>query len=453
MSTNSSQLIENTVAIPQDLLYTVKPSSVRARQYRASIPCSTNSVANCGTTSIFYIPARANCFLDSKYSALRFTIKNTSSNNLAMKTDGFASSVISRLDVYHGSNLIESISNYNVLASLIYDATLDPGQKVALSGVYGGSNSVTAPRAGATITSTSTAVGQLTVCIPLLSAVCGVGLDKMLPLNLSDDLRIECVWSDDLSGMVSASSTADTYITGYSASWYVQSPEFLATIIELDQQGMQLVNSIAPPSGETILHGVSYRSYNANMPANSSGGAFSCLVPARFASCTAVLLAPRLSSTVITKELNSISNRLNPNISDYSWRLGGTQIPSRNVVLINSTTTGAYAESLFEFLKCFPNSTGNLLQSNYYNVAKSGNAQTGVTSAGTDATAAFCIGQSLCTYSGKNDVLLCGANTLSSNLFFECNVSSSGNDAMTLNFFAQYDLLLVIQDGIISSRF
>ena len=454
MATDSSQLIENNVAITDNLLYTVKPSAVRGRQYRASIPASTSNVANCGTTSIFYVPARSNCFLDGKQTALQFTIKNTSSNNLAMKTDGFGSSTIARVDIFHGSNLCESISNYNVLASLIYDANLDPAQKVALSGLYGGGNSVTVPRNGATITSTSSAVGQLTVTIPLLSSICGVGLDKYLDLNLSDDIRIEVTWADEISGMVSAASTADTFITGYSTSWYIQSPQMLCTIIELDAQGMALVNSVAPPSGEKILHGTSYRSYNANMPSNSSGGGFSTLVPARFASLQAVLLAPRISSVVIAKEQNSISNRINPNVSDYSWRLGGAQIPNRNVVLINSSTTGSYSEALYEFSKCFPNSTGNCLRSDYYNVAKSSNAQTGVTAPADGAsTSAFAIGQEFCMFSGKSDVLLCGVNTLSSNLFWEANISSSGNDAMTLNFFAVYDCLFVIQDGIISSRF
>ena len=453
MATDSSQLIENNVAITDNLLYTVKPSAVRGRQYRASIPASTSNVANCGTTSIFYVPARSSCFLDGKQTALQFTIKNTSSNNLAMKTDGFGSSVIARVDIFHGSNLLESISNYNVLASLIYDANLDPAQKVALSGLYGGGNSVTVPRTGATITSTSTVVAQLTVTIPLLSSICGVGLDKYLPLGLADDIRIEVTWADEISGMVSAASTADTYITG-TAAWFIQSPSVLATIIELDAQGIALVNSVAPPSGETILHGTSYRSYNSNMPTNASGGGFSTLVPARFASLQAILLAPRISSVTIAKEQHSISNRINPNISDYSWRLGGAQIPSRNVVLINSTTTGAYSEALYEFLKCFPNSTGNCLRSDYYNAAKTANAQTGVSAPGDGAsTSAFCIGQELCMFSGKSDVLLCGVNTLSSNLFWEANISSNGNDSMILNFFAQYDALFVISDGLLSVRF
>jgi hypothetical protein len=292
----------------------------------------------------------------------------------------------------------------------------------------------------------------------LISAIAGMGLDKYLPLGLADDIRVEVTWADEVSGLVSSASAADTYITGFSTAWVIQSPEIVCNVIELDAQGMALVNSVAPSNGETVLHGQSYRAYNSSMPSNSSGGSFSTLVPARFASCNNILLAPRLASVTVAKEQNSISNRLNPNFSQYFFRVGGALIPQRPVVLINSSTTGGYSEALFEFIKCFHTintpMSGSCLRADYYNVAKTASTANGaVTAAGTDSTAAFCIGQEFTTFSGRTDVLLCGMNTLSSNIFFEAEVTSSGNDAMTLNFFANYDILFVIQDGLLTSRF
>ena len=459
MSTDPSQLIENNVAITDSLLYTVKPSSVRARQYRASIPASNSVTSQPGQTSIFYVPARSQCFLSGQETVLKYTIKNvnTLTANLALKTDGFGSSVISRIDVYHGSNLLESISQANVLYSLLFDAMLNPGDRAGLSGLYGGASDITTPRVGATLTAdgTNSIPGQLTVCIPLISSVCGLGLDKYLPLGVADDYRIEVTWADEISGMVAATSGTDTYMSGYSTSWVIQNPEILCNIIELDAQGMALVNSVAPQSGETILHGTSWRAYNSSMP-SGSGGNFSTLVPARFASLNSIICAPRPAARTIQKEAYSIGYRLNPNIQSYFWRLGGALVPQRPVVLINSSSTGGYSEALFEFGKCFKTPSGSsTLRADFYNVAKTANAQMGaVTTPGaTTSTAAFAIGQEFVTFSGKNDVLLSGINTLSNNIFFECDVSSSGNDAMTLNFFANYDILFVIQDGICSSRF
>jgi hypothetical protein len=457
MSTDSSQLIENNVAITDSLLYTVKPSSVRARQYKASIPASNGVTFTPQQTSIFYIPARSQCFLSGQETVLKYTIKNVNTTNLTPKTDGFGSSLIARIDCYHSSNLLESISQANVLYSLMFDAVLDPAQKVGLGALYGGTATISNHRDGVTLTSTSTAAAQLTVCIPLLSSICGMGLDKYLPLGVADDYRIEVTWADEASGLVQSAATGDTYLSGFSTAWVIQSPEILCNIIELDSQGMALVNSVAPQSGETILHGTSYRSYNSSMP-SASGGSFSTLVPARFASLNNILLAPRLSATTIARNGNSISSRINPNISSYYFRVGGAQIPQKPVTLINSTTTGGYSEALFEFIKCFHTintpMSATALKIDLYNVAKTADARNGPVSAG-DATSlsAFAIGQEFETFSGKSDVLLSGMNTLSTNIFFECEVSSNGNDAMTLNFFAQYDALFVIQDGIMSVRF
>jgi hypothetical protein len=278
----------------------------------------------------------------------------------------------------------------------------------------------------------------------------------MLPLSLSDDIRVEIVWATDAEGLVKSGSTADTYFSGYSTDWVIQSPEMVCTIVELDAQGMALVNSVSN-GGETIIAGQSWRSYNSTMPANSSGGSFSTLVPARFASLNSLLLAPRVSSTAVLKTGYSISCRINPNITQYYWRIGGGIVPNKPVILANSSTTGGYSEAMLELIKTFgvlntPASSSSL-RSDYYNVSKTVNVQSGVKVATTDSTSAFAIGQEFNVFSGKNSTILSGINTLSTNCFFECEVSSDGNDQMTLNFFALYDLLLIIQDGQISVRF
>lgn len=467
MSTDSSQLIENNVAVTSDLLYTIKPSSVRSRQYRANIPSSNGVVFTPQQTSIFYIPARNSCFLSGTESVLKFTIKNVNTANLTKYTDGYGSSTIQRIDIFSGSNLLESINNANVLYSLMFDGLCNQAERVGLSTLYGGSGDIVNPRLGALITSTSSVAGQLTCCVPLISSICGMGLDKYMPLGLADDIRVEITWADEASGLVKTGTTSpETFLSGFSTDWVIQSPELILTIVELDSTGMQLVNSVAPPNGETIIHGTSWRAYNSSMPANTSGGSYSTLVPARFASLNSVLVAPRRADIAVAKANYSISSRMNPNLTQYFWRLGGALIPQRPVVLINSSSTGGYSEALLEFIKCFhpintPMSSTSLRPA-YYNVAKTANAQNGpvlaidsTTTSGVNAshTSAFAIGQEFVTFSGKNDVLLCGANTLSSNLFFEAEVSSDGNDSMTLNFFANYDILFVIQDGLVSVRF
>jgi hypothetical protein len=113
--TDSSSLIQNQVAVSSDALYTLKPSSVRARAYRASIPTSNKADFNPSETSIFYIPGgRRNTYLDPQQSYLRFTVQNndTSGNNF-FNVDSTAACFINRIDTFHGSALLETIQQYN----------------------------------------------------------------------------------------------------------------------------------------------------------------------------------------------------------------------------------------------------------------------------------------------------------------------------------------------------
>ena len=54
--TDSSALLPNSVAVSSDCLFNLKPSSVRARTYRASVPSSNKATFNPSDVAIFYVP-------------------------------------------------------------------------------------------------------------------------------------------------------------------------------------------------------------------------------------------------------------------------------------------------------------------------------------------------------------------------------------------------------------
>ena len=71
---------------------------------------------------------------------------------------------------------------------------------------------------------------------------------------------------------------------------------------------------------------------------------------------------------------------------------------------------------------------------------------------------AFAIGQDLECFANKTDLLLSGMNTLSSQIFFEANVgwgstAQSTTQPYTLDYYANYDCILVLDNGIISAKF
>ena len=142
--TDASPLnLPNTSGVPSDCLYNLKPSSVRARSYRGSLPTTNKSTFNPSDTAVIYVPGgRRNCYADCNQSYLRFTVQNndTVAGNYFF-FDNLASSIINRLDVYHASNMLETIQQYNVLMSYIVDAQLNQSEKYGLSNIYGTSNS------------------------------------------------------------------------------------------------------------------------------------------------------------------------------------------------------------------------------------------------------------------------------------------------------------------------
>ena len=72
------------------------------------------------------------------------------------------------------------------------------------------------------------------------------------------------------------------------------------------------------------------------------------------------------------------------------------------------------------------------------------------------ANNAFCIGQEFESFCHKSDTILSGLSTLNTNLFFTYGLVSGGNSGaavITAEFYAQYDLILVLQDGYISAKY
>ena len=68
---------------------------------------------------------------------------------------------------------------------------------------------------------------------------------------------------------------------------------------------------------------------------------------------------------------------------------------------------------------------------------------------------AFAIGLELeCYSSGRNDVLLTGINTIGQNVFFNSLHSGTAlSAAFTMNFFAYFDCILVIDQGVMKCLF
>jgi hypothetical protein len=321
--------------------------------------------------------------------------------------------------------------------------------------------------------------------MPLLNSLIGVGADKACPVGfLSSDIRIELTWE--------AQTTAVAYgVTPTGGAWSVIFAELELCYIELQDDAQHMVDSITP-NGNVYLHGNSWRHYVSNLP-SSSTGVYSTLVPARMASIKSLVLLPRRATEVSSAVAYSLSSRINPTITSWWYRIGSVLCPARPICLSNSQNTYGYSEGFMEIQKSFhsvtsPEYTGSI-PFNQYNVCDSGGS--GDVGVGGNGTAlaigygvqipstttssylnAFALALECESFSGKSNVLLSGLNTLNSNIFWEGNLGYSYSSAVagnggantqsallgptasfTLDFFANFDIIYVIQDGQMTARF
>ena len=467
MTDASPLMLPNQVAVASDCLYNLKPSSCRARSYRASIPSSNKSVFGPADQIIAFIPGgRKNTYLDSQQSYMRITVQNNEAAgaNNSFYFDGNGASIINRLDSFHSGNCLDSIQQYNALMSYILDAQLNLSEKTGLSSIYGTNSDGTAGnnRAGLRVYG-----GQrVTLCIPLLGAL-GLGAEKLIPIGqLYDDIRLEISTASVTEGM--SWQAAPVAAIPYSIIDF----QLELQIIELSDEGQSMVESVTPFSNPVYMHCNSWRHYSSTLNAAFSG-IYSALVPARFASLKSLVVLPRRVTEINSALSYSTGSRINPCIASYCFRVGAYMVPQRSVTLYSASNTGGNGEAFCELQKCFHGMnrpemcTG--LPFNQYNVVDIGAADAtigGIAAAGQPIPAlvaashanAFAIGQDFETFANKTDLLLSGMNTQSAQIFFEANIGWGAANlaptvAFTLDYYANFDQILVLENGIMSARF
>jgi hypothetical protein len=459
MTDASTLLLPNQTAVSADVLFNLKPSCVRAKSYRASIPTSNKSTFVPNDVAIMYIPCgRRNTYYDPQQSYLRFTVKNNDATN-SFWVDNLATSFINRIDIFHAGNLLDSIQAYNVLASYIKDFQLNTSESIGLSNIYGTSTSYDSALARQGI---SVGTGQqVTFCIPLLGSVF-TNSDKMLPIGqMYDDIRIEITW-EALAQSVVANSAAVS-------AWTILDCQLEAQIIELSDEGQNMVESMTSFDRPVYIHTNSYRHYSSTL-ATGTTGIYSTLVPARFCSLKNLIVCPRRSAEINDAKSYSISARVNPLIQSYWWRVGSAIVPQRAVSLYNASNTGGAGEAFAEIQKSFhgwnrPDMCSGLpyTQYNAIDLATADTTQLTCTTTGAATSlgangykAGFAIGQELETFSNRDGLLLSGLNTISSQVFFEATLGVGAYANLTpyvLDFYSVFDQILVLDAGILSARF
>lgn len=491
MSTDSSQFqVPIHTALTSDMMLGLKPSCPKSRSYRVNVTPNNKSVfVPLDTISIDLPTGRAGTWLDQSQSYLKFSVQvKTTTVCAALGTgiyfDNSAYSLIQRMDIYHQSNLLETINEYGQLANSLIDTSLSQSDKAGLSSMIGtnsvnsfcyptaaagvvqygavASLQVAGDRSGMSLASTDSIGTSVpyTFCLPLLSGVLGVNASKMLPLkDLSAPINVQFY--------LSSVDDAFYYGTaGLGLTYQIINVELCAQFVEISDDTFN-----HNPGIPQYISTTTYRHASTYLP-DTTSGEISNLVGIRCASLTQLLARFRNQATA-TQGVNATaayrkSSSINPNLSYYYWKIGSQLVPNKPVYLSNGTTTNFGAESFAELLKGFhslSSSIGNTsIMSNNYNVITEATggwktayppiAKNTSIVPGTEGNA-FIIGTELQTFSNRNDTILSGVSTLNTPVYLTVSTISGKTVGVpiTIDVFGQMDMILVIQDGIMSAKY
>lgn len=419
-----------------------------------------------GQTIIINIPTRNNLVCVGSESVLKFSLafQNIPVGTTHIRLDrGGAHSCIQRLRLYHGSNLLEDIDNYNLISanmialqkncasskgkynvlsgmryeSVITDATRQiydapAGERIVFQG------GVEFPGANPAAIVASSVLR--TYSISLLSILGTLG-SQYVPLfaMTSSPLRLELQLVASPALFVSSSHVVPTF--------QLTNVEYIASFIELSDASMAIINNSL--GGQPLQYVVpSYRNYVYNNTIiNNSTTQISVPIPAKFSSLKSIIGCVRNKSAgdVLFFPLSSSHFGL----SQYTIRLGSKVIPSK--------APSTVSEYFVELCKAVGSVSDLMHMPNINNITYNvllpvANGETNALVDETAFSACFMTGADFEVYANANkDAIFAGYNTNQDDIYWQYTFTPGntlGADMpVRFDHFAMYDSLLVCENG------
>jgi hypothetical protein len=488
-STSLSSQVPVQTSLTSDMMLGLKPSAPKSRSYRVNLPPSNKAVFTALDQMIFDVPTgRPGTWLDQSQSYLRFSVQfsstaaaNATYGGTGIYLDNTAYSFFQRMDIYHSSNLLESINEYGQLCNYVLDQQLSMSDKAALSPMIGSNpvnlfvNAVNPPALNSNVTPileagnrSGLAVGSVagaytgipyTFTLPVMSGVIGVNASKMIPLkDLSSTLNVQ-FW-------LSNNDDAIYYGTaGAGATWQIVNAELCCQFVEINDDHF---NS---SSGTQYISTQSYRHVSSYLPAATSGQ-IDVLVGLRCSSLNQLIARFRPHSAAV-QGVNATaayrkSSSVSPNLSSYYWKVGTEMIPRKPVYLLNGSFCGTGAEGFAEISKSW-HALGSMvcngsITHTMYNVSRDaisgfaamyGPTAKNATAVPDTAYNAFSLATELSVFSNKQDTILSGISTLNAPLYLTLVINNGATAAsnFVVDIFGGLDMILVIENGIMSSKY
>ena len=497
--------------LPKTLKYQSKVESSYARAVRSNIQPQTTGPFNLGDTIIINLPTRAGLALIPSESYLRFTVNitNGTADNALRWDSGGCAGLFSRLRSFSGSNALEDLDNYGMLAKLLYDIQLPDDavrgkfnvmsgcrgdlvsrtinnfpNVVATAAVAAGANITVAEvntaltgtvtsinTALATATATNISANQInsgeridpagavlgagatltaTYCIPLISIFGVLCTNNYFPLweCTSAPIRLELTLVDSLlkAMNVKINTTASTCT--------ITNVEYIASMLELSDPAISMIKDSL--GGQPLQFVVpSWRNYAFNNTlTNGSSASIAMPIAAKFSSVKSIFVTCRDIGLGAASyfPFSSVSR----NIAQYQFRIGSEVMPSKPV----SNLQECFVECMKAIGSFSDINQQPSIEKASYTLVSSGNTAAlldSATSVSSQHSGSFYIGIDLENYANSDKTqIFSGYNTNTSDIYCMIDYGTqTGNTAPNCRFdaYCNFDAVIVCQNDTCYVRF
>jgi len=462
--------------IPKTLKYGSKVESAVARSSRINIaPQNGTSTYGLGDTIIINLPTRNNLVLVPTESYLKFNCKFTSAvANNAFRLDSCGiHGIFQRIRVFHGSNLLQDIDNYGLLAKMLFDL------QQPTDATYGKMSMLAGTRTDLTVTSAQAAYAQNSVysavqtnsgervggapaallgnagtvndtyCVNLISLVGSLCSANYIPLfgMTSAPLRVEIQLVDTLYKGVSVLSSTGAADAG---TLSITNCEYVANFIELGDQAMSvIVGSLEGQPLQFVVPDFRNYQYSLSLTQNvSTQVAFP--IPAKFSSLKAILVAARDKGTGTFGGFFPFSSVTN-GLTDYQFRVGSQIMPPK--------PPSTNAEFFSEVLKAM----GSIGDINYqpsidktsYSITTSAASNDTAAYVSSTSSGSFFVGLDLENYCGASkDTIFAGYNSNTDDIFWIANFTTpNATGVVRFDAYANFDSVVVCDNNTAYVKF
>jgi hypothetical protein len=479
--------------LPSNALFTRKRESAAGRRFRTNVqPQQGSSGYSGGNTITVNIPTGVNQLMIPSESTLNFTLNAKNNSGAAVTLFRFdscgAHSLIERVRVWHGSNLLEDITSYGQLAKMLFDYQVPQDAAAGRHSVVTGTRSdayalpqsvsgdfpaayaaadvatgvnklapVKYSNSGASMISGSLATnGTVTkhFSLNLISLVGSLSAGKYLPLfaMTSSPLRVEIQLVSNLNSACALNRTSAN--SGTAVTWTLDDVEFVGEFLQMSDQAISTIMSASDSPLQFVHPAFSNYQYSAKLAVGTTQ--VSIPVAAKYSSLKGLITSIREPAAgVSTVDYYPYSSH--PfNLSEAAWRIGSQVVPSKALT--------KQEEFFTETLKVFGSLSDQLYQPaveiDSYNLnlpvdATNGEPDKSGAGGANIGSGSFALGLDLEVFAGSDkDAFFQGINTNTDDIFI--NVKHSGVAAETnvrYDTFALYDCVLVCENGVAYSRF